>query len=67
MLTSQKREAAFRRDLEELLKKHRAELQITDDGKPFGMHRPLAVITMMAEWGVDPDMADYAEYTEFCI
>ena len=32
------REKAFLEDLDALLKKHRAKLNITDDGKPWGLH-----------------------------
>lgn len=46
MLTAQEREAAFRADLTALLAKHGAELEITDDGEPYGMQRGVARITM---------------------
>ena len=38
MRTPKEREDAFRRDLAALLAKHKAELEITDDGKPYGLH-----------------------------
>ena len=65
MQTPTEREQAFRRDLDELLTKHKAELQITDDGKGYGMHNGIAVVTMMSEW--DEVNNQTAEYTEFQI
>ena len=64
MTTAQEREEAFRRDLAELLLKHRAELQITDDGKGYGMHVGIAVVTMMGEWDL-VEGKQTADYTEF--
>lgn len=61
--TSKEREDAFRRDLAELLVKHKAELVITDDGKDYGMHNGIAVVTMMSEW--DEAGNQMAKYTEF--
>ena len=65
MLTAKEREEAFRRDLEELLLKHKAELDITDDGKPRGVHSAVAEVTMMSEF--DGEGNQTAEYTEFRI
>lgn len=65
MRTAQEREEAFRRDLAELLAKHKAELDITDDGKAYGMHSGIAVVTMMSEWDSDGNVTD--DYTEFRI
>lgn len=48
-----------------LLEKHKAELEITDDGKPYGLHSAEAVVTMMGEW--DEAGNQTAEYTEFRI
>lgn len=65
MRTPKEREDAFRRDLAALLEKHKAELEITDDGKPYGLHSAEAVVTMMGEW--DEAGNQTAEYTEFRI
>ena len=63
MQTAKEREEAFRRDLAELLAKHKAELNITDDGKSYGMHCGVAEVTMMSEWDADGNLtADYAEF-----
>lgn len=40
-----------------------AGLVITDDGKDYGMHNGIAVVTMMSEW--DEAGNQMAEYTEF--
>jgi hypothetical protein len=63
--TPKEREDAFRRDLSELLAKHKAELEITDDRKGYGQHSGIAVVTMMSEW--DEAGNQTAEYTEFRI
>lgn len=63
MQTAKEREEAFRRDLAELLAKHKAELNITDDGRSYGMHSGIAEVTMMGEWDAEGNAT--AEYTEF--
>ena len=65
MKTAAQREAAFRKDLEALLKKHKAELLITDDGGEYGMHQGVAEVTMTSEWDGDGNLI--ADYTEFWI
>jgi hypothetical protein len=65
MRTAKQREEEFRADLKALLEKHKAELDITDDGRSYGMHNGIAVVTMMGEW--DGDGNETAEYTEFRI
>ena len=65
MKTAKEREEAFRRDLAELLAKHKAELDITDDGKSYGMHSGIAEVTMMSEWDAEGNLT--ADYTEFRI
>ncbi len=65
MKTPDEREADFRKDLKDLLEKHKAELFITDDGKAYGMHNGIAVVTMMSEY--DKDGNQTAEFTEFRI
>ena len=63
MQTPKEREAAFRRDLAELLTKHGAELEITDDREPWGMHSGVALVTMGNVW--DEAGTLLADYTEF--
>lgn len=57
------REAAFREDFAELLAKHSAELIITDDGKPYGLHRPIVVIGLNGYWGENG--SKHMDYVEF--
>ena len=63
MKTAKEREEAFRRDLAELLVKHNAELEITDDGKSYGMQKGIVVVTMVSEWDADVNLI--AAYTDF--
>lgn len=44
------REIAFKLELHALLKKHGAQLEITDDGKDFGMHSGVAIVTLRPEY-----------------
>lgn len=64
MKTAAQREADFRRDLADLLARHGAELQVTDDGKPYGMHNCIAVVTMFSVYdrANDEVVAEYAEF-----
>ena len=65
MKTRKEREEAFRRDLQALLANHGAELEITDDGKDYGLHKGIAVVIMKSE--LDDAGNQIAEYTEFRI
>ena len=65
MRTSKEREQEFRNDLAALLKKHKAELTITDDGASYGMHVGVAEVYMISEY--DESGNQTAEYTEFRI
>ena len=65
MKTAKEREADFLRDLDALLKKHGAEILVTDDGKAYGMHSGIAEVTMDSEW--DADGNQLAEYTAFTL
>lgn len=46
--TSKEIEQEFRADLAELLKKYNAELTVTDDHKPYGMHSGVCEIYIPA-------------------
>ncbi len=58
------RETDFRKDLESLLKKHGAELEITDDGKPYGMSSPIVIISMVRKYDWENDNLD-CDFCEF--
>ena len=66
MITAKEREEAFRKELQDLLDKHGAELTVTDDGKPYGMQSGVCVIYMDREWdAITRDCVK--EYTEFSL
>ena len=65
MRTAKEREEAFRYDLAALLAKHKADLEITDDGEEWGMQSGVAVVTMAGERDVNGCTVE--EYTEFRI
>lgn len=49
-MTAKEREKSFRAALEALCEEHGAEMTLTDDGKPWGMHSPILEIHMPAVW-----------------
>lgn len=61
--SASEREAAFRADFAALLAKHGAEIQITDDGRPYGMHSGICIVTMDGTY--DKDGEPVKVYTEF--
>ncbi|MFH1744202.1 MAG: hypothetical protein ABIH23_34810 [bacterium] len=63
MLTAKEREATFLSDLTALLSKHGAVLDVTDDGKSYGMQSGVCEITIDSEW--DSEGNQLAEYTTF--
>lgn len=63
MKTAEQREQEFRQDLAALLEKHGAEVEITDDRKPYGLHSGVCVISMQSVWDDDANLI--ADYTEF--
>ena len=63
MKTKEEREKHFREELRQLLSRHQAELDIGDDGKPYGMQSGVATITMESIWNDDGDLiADFCEF-----
>jgi hypothetical protein len=46
METAEEREQAFRSDLKALLDKHSAEIEVTDDDKPYGLHSGIVIVSM---------------------
>ena len=65
MKTAKEREISFRADLAALFAKHKAEFNVTDDGKGYGMHCGIAIVSMMGEWDESGTLT--AEYTEFTL
>lgn len=65
MKTSNEIESNFRKDLEELLLKYKAEMDITDDGRPYGMHSGIVRMSISGEWDKDGNVV--SEYTEFIL
>jgi len=63
MITAKERERQFRENLMDIIKKHGAEIIITDDGKPYGMQSGVVVISMCAKY--DDDGNQLLEFTEF--
>jgi hypothetical protein len=64
-ITAQEREQAFRRDLEELLKKHDAELDIDIEstGSFFIPHKAVASVTMQSKFNESGEVTE--EYAVF--
>lgn len=62
LITAAQREAAFRADLTALLGRHGADLQVTDDGKGYGMQSGVCRITMTSIYECDELAKDYCEF-----
>lgn len=63
MRTAEQRKASFLRELQDLLNRYQAELQVTDDGKDYGMHTGVCQITMPSIYDNDHNLiADYCEF-----
>lgn len=63
MKTAEQRKRDFLKDLAELMKIHGAEMQLTDDGKPYGMHSPLVIVSFSAEYSTDGEtLAEFGEF-----
>lgn len=61
--TGKQREDDFRADFKDLLEKHGAEFELTDDGRSYGMQSPIVRITMMGIWDADgKHLADFSEF-----
>jgi hypothetical protein len=62
MKTLAEREKDFRKDLDELLNKHKAEIYVADDGKPYGMATHFIEVAFD---GIYKDCETLAEYGDF--
>ena len=56
MKTKKQLEEEFRKDFQTLLEKHNAEIEITDDDKPYGMHSAIVVITIPNKYDNDNNL-----------
>lgn len=63
--TAAQREESFRTELAELLAKHGAEIEVTDDGKSYGMQSGVCLVTMNGVY--DKDGEPVLDYTEFSL
>jgi len=62
-VTADQRQDAFMADLRGLLRKHGAELHVTDDRREYGMRSGVCQITLDERY--DTDGHTLAEFTEF--
>ena len=62
MITAKELEDNFRRDFDSLLKKHNAEIEITDDRASYGMHVGIAIITIPSKYANDKCERDFCEF-----
>jgi len=64
MKTAEQREKEFRAALAQLLEDHHAELIVTDDHQPYGMHSAICRISMESIYDHKSDTL-VAEFCEF--
>lgn len=62
MVTSDQRKADFMADLQAVLDKHFAELQVTDDGAGYGMHNGVCRVTMASLYSGHELVRDFVEF-----
>ena len=62
MKTKEQRKQAFLKDFQRLLQKHGAEIEITDDGKEYGMHNGICIISMMSVYKDNKLVKDFCEF-----
>jgi hypothetical protein len=62
MITKAQRQAEFRKDLEDLLKRHNAEMDITDDGKSYKLHLGVCRISMKSVYENNELAKEYCEF-----
>ena len=62
MIDADERQKAFLEDLQKLLKKHGAELEVTDNGAGYGMQQGVCNISMMSVWSEDKLEKDFCEF-----
>lgn len=61
-VTAEAREKAFRDAFARLCKEHGAEIEVTDDGKPNGMHRGVLRVTMQSVFEGDECVQEFCEF-----
>ena len=65
MKTQEQREQHFKEELQSLLKRHGAEIVLTDDGKKYGKHSVIALVQMDAIYddsGSGDLLADHCDF-----
>lgn len=62
MITKEHREAAFRRELDELFESWGAEWELTDDRKPYGFHSPVFAINIDGVYNMNECVAEYTSF-----
>lgn len=63
MITAAEREKGFREALAALLERHGAEIEVTDDREPWGMHTGIAIVSMPTIFDENGNVI--SDYTEF--
>lgn len=56
------REQAFRDAILAVCREHGAELEVTDDGKSYGMHSPILLVTMASVYEGDRLVKDFVQF-----
>ena len=64
-ITAKEREQGFRVALKDLLEDYGAEMEIHDDGKPYGLHSVQVTISMC--WLPETDDSVECEFSEFVL
>lgn len=63
MKTAEQRKTEFLQDLNQLCAKHKCELSLSDNGKPYGLHSPIIVLSFDGVY--DENFNPVDEFGEF--
>lgn len=63
MKTAVQRKIDFLKELHQLCIKHKCEMSLSDDGRPYGMHSPTIVLAFDVVYTPDGDVIE--QYGEF--
>lgn len=56
------REQAFREAIAVVCREHGAELNVTDDGRPYGMHSGVLIVSMASVYDGDRLVKEFCEF-----
>lgn len=62
MKTATQRKEEFLAELQELCYKHRCEIMLSDDHRPYGMHSPIVVLSFDGVYNNGETVEEFGEF-----